>query len=218
MYRVGKRIWVRHELHSQCGHQRASGRCGRSQASGDERLPSEGQSAFVPVCERILSTVWFHTCLWHISKHFCFSLSPGYMNSQKKSDSCDPLSLWTFPIYWVYFLVHNRDFWLAVIGCSSVFMLEDTTEACLSSRKWTEDESIHRGDSLFVCPLYLYLFSISLSLFSPYIMFLSIPSILCLHCPFFHYLFLTSFYSLVSHFHFSNHSTVPFILCPILWF
>lgn len=42
MYRVGKRIWVRHELHSQCGHQRASGRCGRSQASGDERLPSEG--------------------------------------------------------------------------------------------------------------------------------------------------------------------------------
>lgn len=57
------------------------------------------------------------------------------MNSQKKSDSCDPLSLWTFPIYWVYFLVHNRDFWLAVIGCSSVFMLEDTTEACLSSRK-----------------------------------------------------------------------------------
>lgn len=162
------------------------------------------QYDFIPVCGTYPNTF--------------FSLSPGYMNSQKKSDSCDTLSLWTFPIYWVYFLVHNRDFWLAVIGCSSVFMLEDTTEACLSSRKWTEDESIHRGDSLFVCPLYLYLFSISLSLFSPYIMFLSVPSILCHHCPFFHYLFLTSFYSLISHFHFSNHSTFPFILYPILWF
>lgn len=35
VHRVGKRVRVRHELHSQCGHQRASGGCGRSQAGGD---------------------------------------------------------------------------------------------------------------------------------------------------------------------------------------
>lgn len=33
--RVGKRVRLRHELHSQCGHQRASGGRGRSQAGGD---------------------------------------------------------------------------------------------------------------------------------------------------------------------------------------
>lgn len=37
------------------------------------------------------------------------------------------------------FLVRYSGFWRAVIVCGSVFMLEDTREACLSSHKWTED-------------------------------------------------------------------------------
>lgn len=68
-----------------------------------------------------------------------------------------------------------------------------------------------RGDSLFVCLCYFHLSSISLSLFSLYITFLSL-----LFCLPFHY--LVSFYSLLSHFHFSNHSSVPFIFCAILRF
>lgn len=33
--RVGERVRLRHELHSQCGYQRAPGGCGRSQTGGD---------------------------------------------------------------------------------------------------------------------------------------------------------------------------------------
>ncbi len=40
--RVGKRVRVRHELHPQCGHQRASGGRGGSQAGGDKHLPPKG--------------------------------------------------------------------------------------------------------------------------------------------------------------------------------
>lgn len=40
--RVGERVRVRHELHSERGHQRASGGRGGSQTGGDQRLPPEG--------------------------------------------------------------------------------------------------------------------------------------------------------------------------------
>lgn len=63
----------------------------------------------------------------------------------------------SIPVCWDCFLVDNRGFWRAVIVCSSFPVLEDTTVACLSSHKWTEDESIRGGDRFIVCPLHFYL-------------------------------------------------------------
>lgn len=58
--------------------------------------------------------------------------------------------------------VNRIGFWGAVIVCGSVFMLEDTTVACLSSHKCTEDKSIRGGNSFSLCPLHPSLFFSSL--------------------------------------------------------
>ncbi len=52
----------------------------------------------------------------------------------------------------LHFLVPYRGFRRAVIVCGSVFMLEDTTVACLSSHKWAEDKSIQGDDSFLFVP------------------------------------------------------------------
>lgn len=83
--------------------------------------------------------LYFENPIW--LKHRC-SVTKFMSSLTTVRDSYHSSSLWTFPVCWDYFLVHNRGFSKSVAVCGSVSMLEDTTVACLSSHKWTEDKSI----------------------------------------------------------------------------
>lgn len=98
-------------------------------------------------------------------------------------------------------------------------MLDDTTVARLSSHKWTEDKSIQRGDSFFVCPHHLNLsfhcFSSSTVPSLCFIMFLfyfDYPISFFFLSLFFFCLIL--FCSLISPYFHLNHS--PLLTLPLL--
>ena len=123
-------------------------------------------------------------------------------------------------IHWDYFQVHNRGFCWVVIDCSSVSMLEDTAVAFLSSHKWTEDESIWRGDSFFVHPPLVIASLLFHCPLSPlYIMFLPIWIFWYCHSFFFPYLFLLSFCGFIfpSHFNHLLFLSLPSLSHPRIW-
>lgn len=100
-------------------------------------------------------------------------------------------------------------------------MLEDTTVACLSSHKWTEDKSIQGGNSFSLCRpprptpqsthRSLSFHHFPLSLFLPSASFL--PSSIFFFPP-----RLVSCYGLISHSSFPSHFCLSFISRHILWF
>lgn len=128
---------------------------------------------------------------------------------RKMSDIYQSPGGWTLCVCQDYFLVHYKGFWRAVIVCDSVFMLEDTTVACLSSHKWTEDKSIQGGNSLFS----LSTSTLSFNRFSSF----TAPSLRFISC----FLSLSIWSSFLFHLvscHLVSHFFLPFISCHILWF
>lgn len=113
-------------------------------------------------------------------------LLPTKWIPRKKSDICQSPGGWTLCVCRGYFLVHYKGFWRAVIVCDSVFMLGDTTVACLSSHKWTEDKSIQGGNSFF--PFIPSTSTLSFNRFSSF----TAPSLCFISCFFF---FFTSIWS-----------------------
>lgn len=156
----------------------------------------------------------FHEILFYTSKKktttnmFFIScvLLPTKWIPRKKSDICQSPGGWTLCVCRGYFLVHYKGFWRAVIVCDSVFMLEDTTVACLSSHKWTEDKSIQGGNSFF--PFIPSTSTLSFNRFSSF----TAPSLCFISCFFFVFLQVSDLHSSFVYFFFvSYHFAVSFL-------
>lgn len=153
----------------------------------------------------------FHEILFYTSKKtntnmFFIScvLLPTKWIPRKKSDICQSPGGWTLCVCRGYFLVHYKGFWRAVIVCDSVFMLEDTTVACLSSHKWTEDKSIQGGNSFF--PFIPSISTLSFNRFSSF----TAPSLCFISCFFFTSIW-SSFLFRLFFFFVSYHFAVSFL-------